>query len=85
MKTEAEKYKEEDKKKAEDANYINQTEAVAIGIEKTLDDEPFKDKITDEDRAVVRPAVEKVKDAVSKRNVDEVKFAMSLRKSGNLL
>ena len=76
MKADAEKYKEEDKKKAEDANFINQSETMALMIEKTLNDENLKDKLTDEDKEAVKPALEKVKEAVSKRDVNEVKSAM---------
>ena len=76
MKADAEKYKEEDKKKAEDANFINQSEMMALMIEKSLNDENLKDKLTDEDREAVKPVLEKVKEAVSKRDVEEVKTTM---------
>ena len=76
MKADAEKYKEEDKKKAEDANFINQSETMALMIEKTLNDENLKDKITDEDKETVKPVLEKVKEAVSKRDVNDVKAAL---------
>ena len=76
MKADAEKYKEEDKKKAEDANFINQSETMALMIEKSLNDENLKDKLTDEDREAVKPVLEKVKEAVSKRDVEEVKTTM---------
>ena len=71
-----EKYKEEDKKKAEDANFINQSEMMALMIEKSLNDENLKDKLTDEDREAVKPVLDKVKEAVSKRDVEEVKTTM---------
>ena len=76
MKADAEKYKEEDKKKAEDANFINQSETMALMIEKSFNDENLKDKLTDEDKETVKPVLEKVKEAVSKRDVEEVKTAM---------
>jgi molecular chaperone DnaK len=76
MKAEAEQYKEEDKKKAEDAQFINQSESMALMIEKSLEDENLKDKLTDEDKDVVKPVLEKVKEAVSKRSIDDVKSAM---------
>ena len=76
MKADAEKYKEEDKKKAEDANFINQSEMMALMIEKSLNDENLKDKLTDEDREALKPVLEKVKEAVSKRDVEEVKTTM---------
>ena len=76
MKAEAEQYKEEDKKKAEDATFINQSETMALMIEKSLNDDNLKDKLTDEDKEAVKPALEKVKEAVSKRDVEEVKTAM---------
>jgi molecular chaperone DnaK len=76
MKAEAEQYKEEDKKKAEDAAFINQAEMVALSIEKTLDSEDFKDKISDEDKEAVKPLVDKVKEAVNTRIKDDVDSAM---------
>jgi molecular chaperone DnaK len=76
MKAEAEQYKEEDKKKAEDAQFINQSESMALMIEKSLEDENLKDKLTDEDKNAVKPVLEKVKEAVSKRSIDDVKSAM---------
>jgi molecular chaperone DnaK len=76
MKAEAERYKEEDKKKAEDAPFINQSEMIVLSIEKSLDDENLKDKITDEEKESVKQLIEKTKDSISKRNVDDVKSAM---------
>ena len=49
---------EKKKKKAEDANFINQSETMALMIEKTLNDENLKDKITDGDKEAVKPALE---------------------------
>jgi molecular chaperone DnaK len=72
MKAEAEQYKEEDKKKAEDATFINQTESVVLAIEKTINDENFKDKITDEEKENIKPLIEKVKESINKREVEEV-------------
>lgn len=76
MKAEAEQYKAEDDKKKADADSINQAEMVALSIEKSLDDENFKDKITEEQKTEIKPLIEKVKDAVKERNVDNVKTAM---------
>jgi molecular chaperone DnaK len=76
MKAEAEQYKEEDKKKAEDAAFINQAEMVALSIEKTLDSEDFKDKISDADKEAVKPLIDKVKEAVNTRIKDDVDSAM---------
>ena len=45
-------------------------------IEKSLSDENLKDKLTDEDKETVKPVLEKVKEAVSKRDVEQVKSAM---------
>jgi molecular chaperone DnaK len=76
MKAEAEQYKAEDDKKKADADSINQAEMVALSIEKSLDDENLKDKITEDQKTEIKPLIEKVKDAVKERNVDTVKTAM---------
>ena len=73
MKAEAEQYKEEDAKKKADVDTINQTEMVALSIEKMLDDEQYADKITEDQKTAIRPLVDKVKEAVKNRNVDECK------------
>jgi hypothetical protein len=49
---------------------------MALMIEKSLEDENLKDKLTDEDKDAVKPVLEKVKEAVSKRSIDDVKSAM---------
>ena len=64
-----------DAKKKADADTINQTEMVALGIEKMLDDEQYADKITEDQKTTIRPLVDKVKEAVKNRNVDECKTA----------
>ena len=76
MKAEAEQYKEEDKKKAEEADYFNKTEASIIGIERTLTAEDVKDKITDEERENLKPLVEKVNEALKTRVKSDVESAM---------
>ena len=76
MKAEAEQYKEEDKKKAEEADYFNKTEATIIGIERTLAAEDVKDKITDEERENLKPLVEKVNAVLKTRVKSDVDSAM---------
>ena len=49
---------------------------MTLKIEKSLEDDILKDKLTDEDKDVVKPVLEKVKEAVSKRSIDDVKSAM---------
>ena len=76
MKADAEKFKAEDDAKKADADYLNQTEAVMFATEKTLNNDEFKDKITDEERDSVKPVIDKVRESLNTKDVSKVKDAM---------
>ena len=71
MKAEAEKYADEDKKKAEEAQTINDGDSFAFSIEKAL--EEMKDKITDDEKNNIEPKIEALKKAVKEKNIQNVK------------
>jgi len=68
---EAEKFAEEDRKRKEKVNTINGADALAYQAEKMLDE--FKDKVTDEEKSNVTGLVEKLRDAISKEDIDMIK------------
>ena len=71
MKAEAEKYADEDKKKAEEAQTINDGDSFAFSIEKAL--EEMKDKISDDEKNNIEPKIEALKKAVKEKNIQNVK------------
>jgi molecular chaperone DnaK len=73
MKAEAEQYKEEDKKKAEEANIINGADHSIFSVEANLNREEFKDDITDEEREKMKPLIEAAKEALNERDIEKIK------------
>ncbi len=67
----AEKFAEEDRKRKEKVNTINNADALAYQAEKVLED--FKDKVSDEEKEKVKGLVEKLRDAISKEDLDAIK------------
>ena len=68
---EAEKFAEEDKKKKEEVEVKNTAEQTIFQIEKTMSE--AGDKITDDDKAPVTAAVEKLRATLTSGSVDEIK------------
>ena len=68
---EAEKFAEEDKKNKEAVEVKNRAETMIFQIEKSLSE--AGDKFTDDDKAPVNAAIEKLKETVKGGNVDEIK------------
>lgn len=62
IKAEAEAHAEEDKKQKEHADRMNKCESLIWQTEKQMEDETFKDKITDEDKSKLTALVEKLKE-----------------------
>ena len=71
MKAEADANAETDKKLKKDADTINSADSFAFSIEKSMED--MKDKISDSDKDEIKQLIEKLKKAVSERNVGDVK------------
>lgn len=68
---EAEKFAEEDKKKKEEVEVKNTAEQTIFQIEKTMSE--AGDKITDDDKAPVTAAIEKLRATLTSGSVDEIK------------
>ena len=68
---EAEKYAEEDKKAKEKVETKNRAESILIQSEKTL--EEIGDKVTEDDKAPVKAAIEKLKATVATNDTDAIK------------
>lgn len=75
IKKDAEKYAEEDKKKQEDVNTINEASSFAFSINNMLNDDAMKDKISDTEKSDIESAVKSVEDAVKENDVEKVKSA----------
>lgn len=70
MKREAEENAEADKKERERIDIINQADAFAFTIEKSLDE--FKDKVGEDDKSKITDLVSKLKEAVNSKDVDKI-------------
>ncbi len=68
---EAERYAEEDKKKKEAVEVKNRAEQMIYQSEKSLSD--MGDKVTEDDKAPVRAAIEKLKETIKSDNMDSIK------------
>lgn len=68
MKTEAESNAEADKKVKEDAEKINSADSFAFSIEKAMGE--MNDNVTDSEKEDIKKVIDKLKDAVSERNVE---------------
>lgn len=70
---EAEKYSEEDKKRKEEIEVRNNADSLVYNTEKTLRD--LGDKVTGDEKAKVQEEIDKVKEALNKNDITEIKAA----------
>lgn len=70
---EAERFAEDDKKKKELIEAKNQGDSLVYEIEKTLEEQ--KEQISEEEKATVTPAVEKLKEALKTEDLEAIKAA----------
>lgn len=75
MKAEADEHKAEDDKKKAEIDKMNQADGMAFSIEKLLNDESMKDKISDTEKSTIKPLCEAVHTAVSAKDIDKVNEA----------
>jgi molecular chaperone DnaK len=68
---EAEKFAEEDKKQKEAVEVKNGAEQTIFQIEKSINE--LGDKVTEDDKAPVNAAIEKLKKSIEGGNTDEIK------------
>src|SRR5713101_2166243 len=74
MRREAESHADEDRKKRELIDVRNQADQMIYQMEKLLRDN--KDKVTDADKAPIQSAIERVKQAASKNDVNAIRQAI---------
>lgn len=74
MVAQAEKFSEEDKKRKEKIEILNQADTLIYTTEKSLND--LGEKVTSEERAKISAAVDDLKAAVKEDNIDNVKTKM---------
>jgi len=84
MVKEAEKFAEEDKKKKEEVELMNQANAFVYSTEKSLKD--YGDKVSAEDKASIEKELEALKDAIKNKDQEKIKKGMeSLQKASHKL
>ena len=84
MVKEAEKYAEEDKKKKEEVELLNQANSVVYATEKSVKD--YGDKISEEEKANIEKELEVLKEAIKANDAEKIKQAMeTLQKASHKL
>ena len=84
MVQEAEKYAEEDKKKKEEVETINQANTIVYSTEKSLKD--YGDKVSDDEKKAIEADLDVLKKAIEAKDVEKIKTAQeALQKSAHKL
>lgn len=73
MKKEAEEFAEADKKAKEEADKVNGAESTAFQIEKSM--EELGDKVTEEEKAEIKPLIEDLRNAAKDKNIEKIDAA----------
>lgn len=73
MKKEAEQFAEADKKAKEEADKVNGAESTAFQIEKSM--EELGDKVTEEEKAEIKPLIEDLRNAAKDKNIEKIDAA----------
>ena len=73
MKKDAEEHAESDKKAKEEADKVNAAESTAFQIEKSM--EELGDKVTEEEKAEIKPLIEDLRNAANERNIEKIDTA----------
>ena len=71
MRKEAEEHAEEDKKRREEADLVNEAEQLVFQTEKSIKD--LGDKITDSEKSEAEELIKELKDALEKKDIEEIK------------
>ena len=71
MRKEAEEHAEEDKKRKEEADLINDAEQLVFQTEKSIKD--LGDKITDDEKKEAEDLIKDLKDALEKKDIEDIK------------
>lgn len=75
IKADAEKFKAEDEKKMKEIEELNQMESFAFQVKNTLDGEQFKEKITDDQRAEIKPLLDELEEKLKTRDLEQIRPA----------
>ena len=73
MKKDAEEHAESDKKAKEEADKVNAAESAVFQIEKSM--EELGDKVTEEEKAEIKPLIEDLRNAANERNIEKIDTA----------
>ena len=71
MRKEAEEHAEEDKKRKEEADLVNEAEQLVFQTEKSIKD--LGDKITDDEKKEAEELIKDLKDALEKKDIEDIK------------
>ena len=71
MRKEAEEHAEEDKKRKEEADLVNEAEQLAFQTEKSIKD--LGDKITEDEKKEAEDLIKELRDALEKKDIEEIK------------
>ncbi len=71
MRKEAEEHAEEDKKRREEADLVNEAEQLVFQTEKSIKD--LGDKITDSEKSEAEELIKELKEALEKKDIEEIK------------
>ena len=71
MRKEAEEHAEEDKKRKEEADLINEAEQLAFQTEKSIKD--LGDKVTDDEKKESEELIKEIREAIEKKDIDTIK------------
>ena len=71
MRKEAEEHAEEDKKRKEEADLLNEAEQLVFQTEKSIKD--LGDKITEDEKKETEDLIKELKDALDKKDIEEIK------------
>ena len=75
IKADAEKFKAEDEKKMKEIEELNQMESFAFQVKNTLNGEQFKEKITDDQRAEIKPLLDELEEKLKTRDLEQIRPA----------
>ena len=74
MKREADEYADADKKAKENADKVNNADAFAYQVSKSIDE--FKDKVTDDEKKELSELTDALKKAADEKNIEEIDSKM---------
>ena len=75
IKADAEMNKEADAKKEEEVKKINEVESYKYAVENTINDDAFKDKISDDEKTAIKNIISKVDDAIKANDMNAINDA----------